>query len=109
MDSDEQIVEQQMQEQADMEANEGGSIQESQNQGNQESKASLAQADSDQVQMVIPGEVEDDNQANELLKSWMKDPENREFVAKHNYQNKWEAGNDENGNSAILAYFKKSS
>jgi len=56
--------------------------------------------------MVIAGEAEDENQANELLKNWMKDPENREFVAKHNYQNKWEAGNDENGNPAILAYFK---
>lgn len=57
--------------------------------------------------MIIGGEAENENQANDLLKNWMKDPENREFVARHNYQNKWEAGNDENGNSSILAYFKK--
>jgi hypothetical protein len=69
------------------------------------SKAQLFGAGEGAVEVNIPADVENEDQATKAIQDWMKDSENREFVAKHTYTGKW--NHDPSAKGTIAVQFKK--
>lgn len=80
--------------------------QENQHEGgeNDASKANLL-VPPGSIERIIHAKVSKEDDATKAIQDWMKDPENREFVAQHSYLGKW--GHVDADQNKIRAWFRK--
>lgn len=74
-------------------------------QENAPAKLQLMSPPDGSVEVPIPGRVSNEEEAINAIKNWMNDADNKEFVAKHVFLDKWQQNPNEEG---ILAYFQES-